>query len=163
MSWSEERIAQLKTLWAQGYSAAKIARTFRDVSRSAVLCKVHRLKLPSRETLVTAQGIRRYKRRDNTAKQHRRKRPAYFGQPRSDWQPTDEPAGLASLAADIWQAKPGQTVVPLVDLEDDMCRWPQGDPKTDGFGFCGARQAPGSSFCDCHSRLAFQPGSRRRK
>ena len=39
MSWTEERVEQLKTLWAQGYSASKIARTFRDVSRSAVLCR----------------------------------------------------------------------------------------------------------------------------
>ena len=46
MSWTEERIVVLSRLWAQGVSAAGIARTLGgEVSRSAVLGKLQRLGL----------------------------------------------------------------------------------------------------------------------
>lgn len=157
MSWSAERIEQLKTLWAEGYSASKIAGKLRYVSRSAVLCKVHRLKLPSRETLVTERGIRCTKRKSKSPKRHRRARPAWFGRPRRNWQPSDELAVPANPAsAEIWQATPGQTTVSLIDLEDGMCRWPFGDLKAGDLGFCGAPQAEGVSFCAHHAQLAFK-------
>ncbi|HAC01671.1 MAG TPA: GcrA cell cycle regulator, partial [Brevundimonas sp.] len=44
--WTEDRIARLKTLWPLGWSAQRIADALgEDVTRSAVLGKVHRMKL----------------------------------------------------------------------------------------------------------------------
>src|SRR5438105_2211154 len=46
MTWTGARIAQLTDLWAAGASASDIAALLGgDVSRSAVLGKLHRLKL----------------------------------------------------------------------------------------------------------------------
>ena len=48
MSWTDERVEQLKKLWAEGLSASQIAAQLGGVSRNAVIGKVHRLHLPGR-------------------------------------------------------------------------------------------------------------------
>ena len=49
--WDEPgNIEKLKAMWADGYSASEIARAIGDgATRSAVLGKAHRMKLPGRE------------------------------------------------------------------------------------------------------------------
>src|SRR5579863_3287006 len=74
MDWNEDRIATLSKLWREGYSASQVARQLGDVSRSAVIGKVHRLGLagrdapsrphspggrPSTRIRATAGGVRR--------------------------------------------------------------------------------------------------------
>jgi hypothetical protein len=49
----------------------------------------------------------------------------------------------------------------LVDLESDDCRWPLGEPRSPHFHFCGAKQLPGSPYCERHCRIAFYPPKRR--
>lgn len=48
MSWSDDRVQLLKTLWAEGRSANQIARVLGDVSRNAVVGKAKRLGLRNR-------------------------------------------------------------------------------------------------------------------
>lgn len=48
MSWSEERVEILKKLWLDGLSASQIAKQLGDVTRNAVIGKVHRLGLAGR-------------------------------------------------------------------------------------------------------------------
>ncbi len=45
--WDNQRIEKLKTLWEEGKTAKEIAIIFGDVSRNAVIGKVHRLGLTS--------------------------------------------------------------------------------------------------------------------
>ena len=45
--WDEQRIEKLKTLWAEGKTATEISRIFGDITRNAVIGKVHRLGLTS--------------------------------------------------------------------------------------------------------------------
>ncbi len=52
--------------------------------------------------------------------------------------------------------------VPLLDLNDQMCKWPIGEPSTDGFLFCGHTNWNRMPYCEYHSRLAYQPVDRRR-
>ncbi len=54
MSWTDERIERLKTLWAQGMTASHIAEDLGGVSRNAVIGKAHRLGLQSRPSPVKA-------------------------------------------------------------------------------------------------------------
>jgi GcrA cell cycle regulator len=42
-----------------------------------------------------------------------------------------------------------------MDLKTTSCRWPFGDPRLPGFGFCGAAAAPGSRYCAEHKAIAF--------
>ena len=48
MAWTDERVEQLKTLWTGGASASQIAKELGGVTRNAVIGKVHRLGLSSR-------------------------------------------------------------------------------------------------------------------
>ncbi len=52
MSWTDERIDQLKRLWEQGMTASQIADELGGVSRNAVIGKAHRLGLQSRPSPV---------------------------------------------------------------------------------------------------------------
>src|ERR1700759_5606187 len=52
MSWTAERIHQLKSLWEQGMTASRIADALGGVSRNAVIGKAHRLGLESRPSPV---------------------------------------------------------------------------------------------------------------
>jgi GcrA cell cycle regulator len=48
MSWTDERVETLKRMWAEGHSASAIAKELKDVTRNAVIGKVHRLGLSNR-------------------------------------------------------------------------------------------------------------------
>ena len=52
MSWTDERIDQLKTMWEKGLTASQIAEELGGVSRNAVIGKAHRLGLKSRPSPV---------------------------------------------------------------------------------------------------------------
>ena len=54
MSWTDERIDQLKALWDKGLTASQIAEKLGGVSRNAVIGKAHRLGLKSRPSPVKA-------------------------------------------------------------------------------------------------------------
>jgi len=52
LSWTDERIDQLKTMWERGLTASQIAEELGGVSRNAVIGKAHRLGLQSRPSPV---------------------------------------------------------------------------------------------------------------
>jgi GcrA cell cycle regulator len=54
MSWTDERIDRLKTMWEKGMTASQIAEDLGGVSRNAVIGKAHRLDLQSRPSPVKA-------------------------------------------------------------------------------------------------------------
>src|SRR6478736_2025482 len=48
ISWTDERVELLKKLWSDGLSASQIATELGNVTRNAVIGKVHRLGLSGR-------------------------------------------------------------------------------------------------------------------
>jgi GcrA cell cycle regulator len=56
MSWTEERIQTLKTMWEGGQTASQIAEALGEVSRNAVIGKAHRLGLQARPSPVKSHG-----------------------------------------------------------------------------------------------------------
>jgi GcrA cell cycle regulator len=54
LSWTDERIDQLKGMWERGLTASQIADELGGVSRNAVIGKAHRLGLQSRPSPVKA-------------------------------------------------------------------------------------------------------------
>src|SRR5205085_7702263 len=48
LTWSDDRVEQLKKLWEAGLSASQIAAELGNVTRNAVIGKVHRLGLSGR-------------------------------------------------------------------------------------------------------------------
>lgn len=58
MSWTDERIETLKTMWEAGQTASQIAEALGDgVSRNAVIGKAHRLGLQARPSPVKSNEV----------------------------------------------------------------------------------------------------------
>ncbi|MBA3878511.1 GcrA family cell cycle regulator [Sphingomonas aquatica] len=57
MSWTDERIDTLKTMWEKGLTASQIAETLGGVSRNAVIGKAHRLGLQARPSPVKPNEV----------------------------------------------------------------------------------------------------------
>ena len=58
MAWSDERVAVLKKMWLEGNSASEIAKVLGNITRNAVIGKVHRLGLSNRDTNVSKSGAK---------------------------------------------------------------------------------------------------------
>jgi GcrA cell cycle regulator len=128
--WTKERGARLKHLWAQGKTAAAIAVELGGISRSAVLGKIFRLRLAPGESARTKNREKRKTERERgkatcAARTHapRRRRAAKA-----------KPANKARPAK-------GPTRRTLLELINDCCRWPHGQPGRKNFFFCGAAGA----------------------
>jgi GcrA cell cycle regulator len=50
----------------------------------------------------------------------------------------------------------------LLELTEETCRWPIGDPGQADFFFCGGRTISSLPYCSYHSRVAYQPPNMRR-
>ena len=141
--WTRERIATLKRLWAEDKPATAIAKTLGGISRSAVLGKIFRLRLDTtgKPADKTRQGTK-------SAKQKSRQVP-----------PKERPARRRGAAAET-AAKAPRTAgrKSLLELTNQCCRWPHGQPGTRSFFFCGAAGADvenGLPYCPQHMRRAY--------
>jgi len=56
MAWNDERVAILKKMWLEGNSASEIAKELGNITRNAVIGKVHRLGLSNRDTNTSKSG-----------------------------------------------------------------------------------------------------------
>lgn len=149
MAWTDERVEQLKTLWAEGLSAAQIANKMGGVTRNAVIGKVHRLGLSGRATPAKPQRGRSLiadKKEDATM----RKAPA----PEMK-SVIPEPEFIEPI---VLESGDRTTVA---TIKNNMCKWPVGDPAKDDFHFCGQSTLSGKSYCAYHAHMAFQPPQRR--
>src|ERR1700680_1872422 len=50
----------------------------------------------------------------------------------------------------------------LLELTEETCRWPIGDPGAPDFFFCGGQTVSSLPYCAFHARLAYQPPNARR-
>src|ERR1041385_458667 len=65
MGWTDERVAQLTKLWADGLSASQIAAELGGITRNAVIGKVHRLGLSGRAKSPSSSSPRPRKARSS--------------------------------------------------------------------------------------------------
>src|SRR3954466_622786 len=61
LTWSDDRVEQLKKLWEGGLSASQIAAALGGVTRNAVIGKVHRLGLSGRAKSASSSTPRQRK------------------------------------------------------------------------------------------------------
>lgn len=135
MSWTDDRVKLLKQLWGEGKTAAEIAKELGGVTRNAVIGKAHRLKLNSRLSPIQ-QNVKKAK---------------------------SERKDIAHKPTPIRKVEFKGLGIKLRDLENDMCRWPSGDPKDKDFVFCGCKRVEGLPYCPEHCKAAFQVQTRSRK
>jgi GcrA cell cycle regulator len=66
--------------------------------------------------------------------------------------PSNRP-GSAPRPADVQVVRtvPTRPEHPILSLKADMCHWPVGDPKVEGFRFCLGATSRGQSYCAEHA------------
>jgi len=163
MIWTDEKTTELTRLYADDYSASLIAEALGDVSRQAVIAKIHRMGLPRR-------GEGRHPTKELTASGQRTSMPKVFRgaakrpprEPRPDkqtsrqrhipgtnrfYEAVSNPAEIKLRCVKIVPRN-----VTLMDLEPGDCRYPYGD---DVITFCGHPKQDGSQYCTPHHHLCW--------
>lgn len=159
MGWTDERVETLKKLWQDGLSASQIAKQLGGVTRNAVIGKVHRLGLsgraaPSKPARPVFKAPRPARPAAQPAAPRRIAEPA-VAQAAAAPAPTPVPSPVRYV-----EEAPGSATV--LTLGAHMCKWPIGDPSSDGFTFCGRRQSEGP-YCTEHARVAYQPAQAKKR
>ena len=141
--WSDDRVTTLSKLWLDGLNASQIAKQLGGVTRNAVIGKVYRLGLSGRATPSRpgrAVAVR-------TPRTPRPARPPALPN-------TPRPRIVEAMPAPRLEG-PG-LVDGMAGLGAHACKWPIGDPKAEGFTFCG--RLTDSVYCRTHDQLAHRPG-----
>lgn len=131
LAWTDERVAVLKQAILDGLSGSQAASKLGGTTRNAVLLKARRLGL-------------RFKSGDGQMPKVR-----IAGKGAIFHESTPRPALVPFVERD---EAPGRET--LATLGPHMCRWPIGDPSSDGFTFCGQRQTRGS-YCTAHAERGY--------
>ena len=164
MEWTDEVIARLRALWAEGHSTAEIGRRM-GVSKNAVVGKAHRLGLTARPSPIRRGVEGAAPRRASIRRTVGPTLPplsspvevpaaAIVPMPAPVLMPAAPP--LRAIAAapaqgaslrSIGRSSGGGRVIP--------CCWPIGEPGTRSFRFCDAASAAGKPYCAEHAALAY--------
>ena len=152
MEWTDETIARLRELWAEGHSTAEIGRRM-GISKNAVVGKAHRLNLVARPSPIRRDGERP---------------PPRPAMPRRVTGPTLPPLAAAAVVSVSPVARPIPVParpepakphvvrpVPTYTPRAQTCCWPLGEPGTPTFRFCDAGAIPGKPYCPEHAAIAY--------
>jgi GcrA cell cycle regulator len=182
VSWTDERINTLKKMWQSGKSASEIAEKLGGVTRNAVIGKAHRLGLSGRPSPIKVQP----KKAKAAAPAPKKALPPKAAMPPKKQViapakpvaaapkiapkthhssgkslPPTEAAPLAALANAT--SRPDGKIISILEVSERLCRWPVGDPREPGFGYCGSDAANGHVYCAEHVAIAFQAPNRKDK
>lgn len=147
--WTETAMRQLRELWSDpANSAASIAGTM-GCSKNAVVGKAHRMKLPGRPSPI------------HRASGAAPRPPAPRAVPPPILRPvTSRPVTSRPAPPPAAPAPPAAMAVPRPSPVRSCC-WPEGEPGTPAFRFCGDPTSPGRPYCAPHCRAAYVPVSPR--
>lgn len=155
--WTTERHEQLCVLVAEGKSGAQIATEMGGLTRSAVMGRMSRNKIkslnqaPGRDFRAPKKRVRPKGSDGGNTSAIKAKRRMNEGPDRAPILPQFVNASLDefNLAIPVEQRKP------IVELENNSCRWPINDGPD--YLFCGSPDADMSRkvpYCGYHSRIA---------
>lgn len=149
--WTEPRVARLRKLWLEGFSATQIAADLGGgVTRNACIAKIRRLGLSGRASPSSPAQVK----------------------PRAPAKPRPTPAAPRPLAADATEAAPrvapaplppepevqGAQMVTILELPAHACKWPVGFPQPVQL-FCGRRRHEQTPYCAEHAKVAYSSAS----
>jgi GcrA cell cycle regulator len=169
--WADEtgNVARLKELFAQGLSATEIFKQMGAVSRNAICSAIQRFKL-SRDNGYESKTTRARVARDGHAKKGHKTKASHNphgginfrrGGP-NDFVPIT--AGDDEYVERVPFDVPVEQRKTLLELGNETCRWPYGDPGDPDFYYCGGAGADlteNRPYCSAHMRLAAAPPRQR--
>ena len=140
MSWTDEKVNKLKSLWGRGQTASQIAEIIGGISRNAVIGKAHRLnlsaKIKTRSTISQNNNALPGQNNNSTNKGSRKFR-------------------FRSLLLDK-NFEPAKNLH-LEDLNENTCKYMEGHPDEKSSSFCGRKTVEKFSYCPLHLMIVFQP------
>jgi GcrA cell cycle regulator len=132
-NWTPELVARLTELWIAGMPISAMATELGNgFTRNSVVGKVHRLGLQNRER---AKSVVKQKRKARSTPF--RHRPLLY-------------LAIDNTADDDTPLAQRKTIM---ELNENTCRWPVGDPQNVDFFYCGAESA-GFTYCPKHTQAA---------
>ena len=155
MSWTDERVELLKSFGPTDFRRARLRRSsaaspaMQSLARctgSAFRPRQERIERRRRASARHARGTHMMRVgapaiRGNTALAH-----AYEME-------AEAPPALIENIIPIGQRRT------ILELNEQTCRWPIGDPGSTEFFFCGGNTISGLPYCAFHSRVAYQPAA----
>ena len=150
-TWTAERIEQLRNCIASGLTCSQTAAQI-GVSRNAVIGKIHRLGLsPARPAGASARSCPPRARHPRNSPSSRLLRLIVAQAPGIASDAVAEPVPIDSAQR-----------CSLLEIAQDRCHWPIGDPHAADFAFCGNEAVSGFSYCAGHARMAYRFPAQRR-
>lgn len=152
--WTHERIELLREIYLKGscaWVAHEINRlTKSQFTRNAIIGKITRLGLerPIQALDSVLRALKEERRREREREyqnSYRRRRNGKSIRP-----PTYPSDGLSALFV-----PPVEQRKTLLQLENNSCRFPYGNPGDDDFFFCGGDVFPERPYCGIHCRIAY--------
>jgi GcrA cell cycle regulator len=147
--WPAEKVARLRVLWAEGLSTSLIGDKM-GLSKSSVIGKVRRLKLPARPSPI----------RRNAAKVKPPELPVVAAPPPAEvLEVSKRQRGTGLLGGPTLPTAVALRVPPAAFKRppSQPCCWPFGEPGTKQFRFCGDPAKPDKPYCPEHCALAYIP------
>lgn len=152
--WTYERVNRAVKLWTDGKSAGQIASDLGGVSRNAVIGKLHRMGLSSRDQ-PTEPGARHPKANlrfaEGKAAAPKARKPLIVASNAVFEGPSREPRVVVSARA--WQPLPGSTPRPWTE-RGRGCHWPVDVAGADIQHSCCEPKGDDPIYCTDHRRLA---------
>ena len=157
-TWTPEREMDLRLFYLKGLSCSQIAAELGSgITRNAVIGKIHRLGLDGRPKPERVQKERKQKAVLNSRRWRAKHNPTHLFAMINGSDPGYVEPSCDELIIPIEQRRT------LIELTDTTCRFPIGDPATEGFYFCGGHPVGGKPYCSFHCRLAYtKPEPRKR-
>ncbi len=155
MAWTDDKVKILKKLWSEGLSASQIANRIGDVTRNAVIGKVHRLGLEGRAKSVRSSDLSVSQLKSSVVSV------TYSGNLalKAIIDPINDMISVAPSETQGFEAvqiSPGEHVT-ILTLNENRCKWPIGDPNDIDFHFCGHEPQSKAPYCVEHAKVAFKP------
>jgi GcrA cell cycle regulator len=149
MNWDDEALTVLKTMLSQGCRYSLIAERL-NVSRNAIVGKVHRLGIAPERKLPAPKLVRKTDRASAAEAAHKVKR----AQKRRRHHANHPAAPAPALPMKPMMETKAKAACGLLDLRVGMCKWPFGDPRDPGFHFCGGQCNEEKPYCPEHHARA---------
>ena len=139
MSWTEEKVDKLRKLWGKGQTASQIAQIIGGVSRNVVIGKAHRLNLSSKIKTKISPPV------SKNIVNNQEDRIKFKGRR----------GKFKSLILDknFEEARN----LTLEELNEDTCKYMEGNPDEKNARFCGRKNVEKFSYCPLHLMIVFQP------
>jgi len=144
VEWTPDRIKILIAHWEEGLPTSEIGRRL-GVTKNSVVGKVHRLGLKKRQSPIRQSAA-------GTAQPKKAKAKAKVATPKTE-----------TVAQAPKVKRPTGEVIRLEELTGSMCCWPEGEPGTQDFYFCGEPSVPEKPYCAEHCARAYVKVSKDKK